>query len=1324
MAVETIATTDGGRVDYWVEQDPNSTFRGVIHAQKYGSAGQKLGAEFTTQVNTTEKYQVYALSNGGYVVGATNNTMDGLTLVGGVFGADGTQLRSLFGGSQWDLEVSPDGGFLVGSITTVHHGMTVPDARLQLYDNTGQVVRTATISAKAGPEITVDAEGDFHATWTDRGGNSHTLEIDPQNPPAFTPPPPPPSVAWVDNVGATQGVYSGGGGTDDATPTVRIGVSQVGWVAYEIAYSSGFGTNAPTNPSNFVQVTPEDVARGYVEIAVTSPLSDNNYELAARFENADGLVSAERSIPMRVDTQAPGAPVLAKAADNVGAQQGDISNGATTDDTTPAVHIPLTGIGVQWLDKVLVFDNGQQVNIFHIGQEDVQRGYITWTPTLSNGQHALTAQVADFAGNIGPASQAFNLTIAADAPRVTGSDFAVDEGDLPKGTHPNAAALTKSGAVTITASAAIDDVVFDGVTVVRDGVFTAADIQTLGGVLKITGWDAAAGKLSWSYTLQSPVFHDRVADNGANDFTVRDFFTVTATDVNGATGGTHMVLSVTDDNPNGGGEGATATAGGPAVTGNILANDRFGGDGGSITTVSGQGGNTFDNTYDGNGNLVVEGRFGTLTLHQSGNYSYAARAGVADGSRDTFQYVLRDADGDGVPGKFPLELSITVQGGSGSSGQVINSPGPGSTLTGGAGADTLNASRGPDVLTGGGSGDVFAWADVPWSAARVTDFVVGTDRLNLTGALSDVGYTGSDPVADGYIRIINSNSGTAIYLDSDGRGTADQWGSHIITLDGVYGGGERFGTSYLTWSQLSGGSSPPPPPPQPSVGFYSSNYLGQNEGSSGVTTMRFTVNRQGDTSGQTTVQYSVVGAGSTPADAADFSGGAMPSGTLTFAAGETTKFIDIAVAGDSSVEPNEGFAINLQNVTGGTLGPSAARGDILNDDSTQPPPQGEGRVIISQRYGDTLVGGSGADTLLAGRGPDQMTGGGAGDVFIIRETPWNAGVITDFAVGTDKLDLSELLADNGYTGSDPVADGWVRFEQTSGGARVLVDTDGRASGNTIWFNITTLQGVSASGLTWAGLGSGTGQPPPPSATQIGFTGQGQVQPEGGATTTTIYQYTVTRTGDTSGTSSAQWSVMGTGANKADAADFVGGVLPAGTVTFAPGETSKVVEVRVAGDTALEPDEDFSVSLSNASGASFGIAAIGGRIVNDDNPTGQVLVSDQYGDTLQGGDGHDTLIAGRGPDQLTGGAGRDHFVFNDTPWNAGRITDFTAGVDKLDLSGLFDASPGGSVEFRSDSQGNTQAYFDRDAPNAGDWPFLITTLTGVSPGQIGAGDWIA
>ena len=44
----------------------------------------------------------------------------------------------------------------------------------------------------------------------------------------------------------------------------------------------------------------------------------------------------------------------------------------------------------------------------------------------------------------------------------------------------------------------------------------------------------------------------------------------------------------------------------------------------------------------------------------------------------------------------------------------------------------------------------------------------------------------------------------------------------------------------------------------------------------------------------------------------------------------------------------------------------------------------------------------------------------------------------------------------------------------------------------------------------------------------------------------------------------------------------------GTLTFAPGETSKTVTVVVSGDTTFEPNETFTVGLSAPSGATLGV----------------------------------------------------------------------------------------------------------------------------------------
>ena len=105
------------------------------------------------------------------------------------------------------------------------------------------------------------------------------------------------------------------------------------------------------------------------------------------------------------------------------------------------------------------------------------------------------------------------------------------------------------------------------------------------------------------------------------------------------------------------------------------------------------------------------------------------------------------------------------------------------------------------------------------------------------------------------------------------------------------------------------------------------------------------------------------------------------------------------------------------------------------------------------------------------------------------------------------------------------------------------------------------------------------------------------KPEGDSGGTT-FTFTVTRTGDLSAAASAQWAVAGSAVT---GADFAGGVLPSGTVSFAAGETSKVITIEVAGDSTVEPDEAFSVTLSSPStGTNLGTASATGIIRNDDN----------------------------------------------------------------------------------------------------------------------------
>jgi hypothetical protein len=65
----------------------------------------------------------------------------------------------------------------------------------------------------------------------------------------------------------------------------------------------------------------------------------------------------------------------------------------------------------------------------------------------------------------------------------------------------------------------------------------------------------------------------------------------------------------------------------------------------------------------------------------------------------------------------------------------------------------------------------------------------------------------------------------------------------------------------------------------------------------------------------------------------------------------------------------------------------------------------------------------------------------------------------------------------------------------------------------------------------------------------------------------------------------------------------------GTLTFAPGETQKTITVAVFGDQLFEPNETFSVNLSNPTGALITDGTGVGTIVNDDISLPRISISD-------------------------------------------------------------------------------------------------------------------
>lgn len=74
---------------------------------------------------------------------------------------------------------------------------------------------------------------------------------------------------------------------------------------------------------------------------------------------------------------------------------------------------------------------------------------------------------------------------------------------------------------------------------------------------------------------------------------------------------------------------------------------------------------------------------------------------------------------------------------------------------------------------------------------------------------------------------------------------------------------------------------------------------------------------------------------------------------------------------------------------------------------------------------DVLVGSIGADSLQGGQGRDLLVGGSGRDRYIYTSVLDSGDAIVGFELGADRLMLDTLLAQVGYVGSDPAADGRV-----------------------------------------------------------------------------------------------------------------------------------------------------------------------------------------------------------------------------------------------------------------------------------------------------------
>ncbi|KJK06105.1 retention module-containing protein, partial [Pseudomonas tussilaginis] len=235
--------------------------------------------------------------------------------------------------------------------------------------------------------------------------------------------------------------------------------------------------------------------------------------------------------------------------------------------------------------------------------------------------------------------------------QVQGGELSLNEANLAQGSASNPAALTQTGSFTVVAPDGVFNLNVGGINIVTAGAVTGVgqSITTgLGNVLTITGYDAATGVVSYSYSLTGAETHP----NGGGANGLGESISVSVSDTDGDVASGSLDINVTDDTPRAvdDSNALTASENQLTLTGNVLSNDVQGADriaSGPITA------GTFTGTY------------GTLVLAADGSYTYTLNSADPDfiklhggGSGiETFTYTLKDADGDTSTANLVLNVT-------------------------------------------------------------------------------------------------------------------------------------------------------------------------------------------------------------------------------------------------------------------------------------------------------------------------------------------------------------------------------------------------------------------------------------------------------------------------------------------------------------------------------------------------------------------------------------------------------------------------------------------------------------------------------------------
>jgi Ca2+-binding RTX toxin-like protein len=724
--------------------------------------------------------------------------------------------------------------------------------------------------------------------------------------------------------------------------------------------------------------------------------------------------------------------------------------------------------------------------------------------------------------------------------------------------------------------------------------------------------------------------------------------------------------------------GTTGTATGGAAAGAVtlalsLANEE------SIT-INSLGGATGTNFLA----AITDTSATSVTFTGARDLSFASLSGTATRTIDASAMT-----GALIMGTNASAVASTISGGAGSDtltggsaadnisggagNDSINGAAGADVISGGDGNDTINAGSGIDNLSGGAGNDTFIVTTAADFTNLVTAEVVaggdGTDNLSFSETATAITVAATDLAGINSIEriTINGTSGAGSVTVNDAVFTAN--GSTTLA---IVDGDLTQGTLSVTASALTAANS---------IQVTANTATGVNDtliGGAGADTFTFSTTaglQSTDTvtggAGSDTI---VLSAASAAVTAALNGVTGVESVTVTGSAGDAS----ITVGADTVIAASGTLTTNASSlVAGGSIELTYDGSAISTATKVQNVTGSAGDDTITGGAGnDIIVGGDGNDSITGGTGIDNLSGGSGNDIFVVATTGTgftglttaeavSGGVGNDslqFAAGTLVIAAADLVNVSGIE--------TIELQNSSQTASLtLTDAFFSANGSTTLAVTATTQTTGATTLAASTLTAANSVQLNMSKTD---NSAGNVINMGaGNDTLTIDLQALNNTTTLAGGAGNDTLVISANTGSANITQ---------DATITGWETVSFLAAGVAGtfatttnDAGVAAGVTQTINGSNLTGTLLwnGAAELDGKFSITGGTGADSLTGGSLADTITGGAGADVITGGLGADSLTGGTGVDTFVYasvaQSNGTNTDSITDFATGSDKLQVT---------------------------------------------------------